>query len=158
MELSVEEAGRRFVATYYRLMFRSPEMLYQLCHPEASITRTIRSEKSECHPLPDVPVAPVDTQTSVIQILSYSAAHLLGNLVISVYGLVSDCHFAQLFVLRLDGPKYVVMSDSYYEFDPACPDLVNCSDDRAPIFALSSRDKRATSSLSCTLPRKTTNG
>jgi hypothetical protein len=144
MRLSVEDAGGRFVATCYRLMFRSPGLLHRLRHPEASITRTIRSERSQRHPLRDVPVAPVDPQTSVIHILSYSASQLLGNLVVSVCGPASDCHFAQQFVLRLDGPRYVVMSDSYCEFDPACPDLVNCSDDRPPKFALSSRDKRAT--------------
>jgi hypothetical protein len=125
MDIPADELGRRFVVTYYRLIYRSPDNFIRLFSPEACLSRTISCERTEFHPVPDRPLAAVDSTTRTLRIATYSSMLLLDRLVVSVSGFADENRFTQQFILRLDDQKWMIVSDVYYEFDAIRPDLVS---------------------------------
>jgi hypothetical protein len=151
MEPSAEELGARFVVTYYRMIYRSPEHMIRLFDPEGCISRIMPSEKIQHHPMPNHPISPIDPHSRILKITSYSTSLFLGNLVISVRGFSADSRnqipFTQQFVLKQMNQKWMVISDTYYEFGVPRADLVSIdaqpSAPRPGVPHSATRDKKA---------------
>lgn len=128
--MSGEEA-KAFIATYFRLAFRAPDLLVNLYDPLAEIIRYKSSQRFQVKNGQDIPILPFDSVASIVRIFSHTQTVALNNLIISVYGAITIKtnfkKFTQQFVLKQNKGKWMIISDTFYEFEPPKSELI-CAD------------------------------
>ena len=117
---SEEDIGAKFVATYYRLLFRAPSSLRKLYDLHALIHREPPIQKIHiCFAQTNFHLNPF-IDSDVIRILSYNSYFVGENLIVSVYGSVyrniSERMFTQQFILKKVDSKFFIINDIFFIF------------------------------------------
>lgn len=126
--MNEEEIGKSFIATYYRMIFRSPTNLFHLYDPQATITRICGPQTTQVRPVPGQELSPFKGTQKVIRVEGYSSHFALDGIIVLVYGTVGSQEFTHEFILKMVGSKFVVGSETYYEFEPPRTELVRVGD------------------------------
>ena len=120
---SEEDIGAKFVATYYRLLFRSPSSVRLLYDQHAIIIREPQKIKFQICFQQKFEFNSFLENDSIIKILSYNSYFIGENLIVSVYGTISNYTrnmterlFTQQFILKKANSKYYICNDIFYNF------------------------------------------
>ena len=118
-----EDIGAKFVATYYRLIFRCPQLLSKLYDIHAVIHREPPKQVFQLCLNHKIDLNPFNDKDTVVKILSYVSYPAGESLVVSVYGTLSEYSrniperlFTQQFMLKKVGNKYLIHNDIFYNF------------------------------------------
>ena len=123
--MNEEEIGKSFIATYYRMLYRSPENVFRMYDPRAIVTRIVDGQTEQMRPVRDAQLSPFKNR--VVKVLGYSSYFALESIMVSVYGTAGAKEFAHEFVLKSVGSKFVIAAETYYEFDVPGAKLVRVS-------------------------------
>ncbi|EAY20744.1 hypothetical protein TVAG_391280 [Trichomonas vaginalis G3] len=114
-----EELGAKFVATYYRLIYRCPSAIPKLYDTHAILRRDPPKTNFQIcllqHEL--IPFKPNESIVKIFRYVTYSAGE---SLVVSVYGSIFNNlgpkMFFQQFMLKKNGLVWLIHSDIFYIF------------------------------------------
>lgn len=125
-----DELTKAFIATYYRLIYRDISLISQLYDPQAEIIRIIKSQKTKLRYNENV--IPFDVKNTIVKINDFNNVAISEKSLISVMGClnINEIHqnFLQHFILKQnDNEKYIIISDTFIDFEPPKIDLVCAS-------------------------------
>lgn len=121
-----DNIGAKFVATYYRLIFRSKDLLRKLYDTHANITRDSRVFQAfHLDFIPGLDLNPFSEPSFIVKILQYTSYNSGENLIVSVYGAwtttttqnLPDRFFTQQFILKKTNEKYMIQNDIFFNFN-----------------------------------------
>lgn len=102
------------------MKFYDPTAQITRSTPTSSLTTSLAAQQNQS-------ILPFDVTCTVCKIFYYTDIQLKDTITISVFGSISnskfESHFAQTFCLNYLGivPKYFIIHDSFFHFDPITP-------------------------------------
>lgn len=114
-----EEIGAKFVATYYRLIYRCPSAIPYLYDTHAILRRDPPKTNFQLCLLQHE-IIPFKPNESIVKIFRHVAYSVGDSLIVSVYGSFTNPMetkmFHQQFMLKKNGPKWLIFNDNFYVF------------------------------------------
>jgi hypothetical protein len=134
-----EDLSLTFIATYYKLLYNTPDVIHQFYDPNARISRPSGSFILSDPPSPSS-LFPFDPKTTIVKIfdshfVSLEIPHSAS--VITVFGSVSDSPFTHRFNLILQSSRWFIIEDSFFSFDQVAEDTVGAESGTIDHFAAS---------------------